>query len=85
MGEIYKQPPSGGITWRETMRIYIVGMNDGVRLIRATNRQQAVSHVARQIIVAKVATQDELVKHITAGVAVENYKAPDQQELDLGE
>ena len=67
------------------MRIYIVGMNDGVRLIRATNRQQAVSHVARQLIVAKVATQDELVKHITDGVAVENYKAPDQQELDLGE
>jgi hypothetical protein len=67
------------------MRIYIVGMNDGVRHVRATNRQQAVSHVARQIIVAKVATQDELVKHITAGVAVENYKAPDQQELDLGE
>ena len=51
-------PLQGGITWRETMRIYIV---------------------------AKVATQDELVKHITAGVAVENYKAPDQQELDLGE
>jgi len=67
------------------MRIYIVGMNDGVRLVRASTRQQAVSHVARQIIVAKVATQDELVKHITEGVAVENYKAPDQQELDLGE
>jgi len=67
------------------MRIYIVGMNDGVRLVRATNRQQAVSHVARQIIVAKVATQDELVKHITDGVAVESYKTPDQQELDLGE
>jgi hypothetical protein len=72
-------------TRRERMRIYIVGMNDGVRLVRASNRQQAVSHVARQIIVAKVATQDELVKHITEGVAVENYKAPDQQELDLGE
>ena len=67
------------------MRIYIVGMNDGVRLVRATSRQQALSHVARQLIVAKVATQDELVQHITAGVVVENYKAPDQQELDLGE
>lgn len=67
------------------MRIYIVGMNEKVRLVRASNKQQAVSHVARQIIAAKVATQDELVKHLTAGVAVENYKAPDQQELDLGE
>lgn len=67
------------------MRIYIVGMNDGVRLVRANNRQQAVSHVARQIIVAKVASQDELVKHITEGVVVENYKAPDQKELELGE
>jgi hypothetical protein len=54
-----------------------------VRLVRASTRQQALSHVARQIIVAKVATQDELVQHITAGVTVENYKAPDQQELDL--
>lgn len=67
------------------MRIYMVGMNDGVRLVRASSRRQALSHVAKQKILVKVATQDELVQHITAGVVVENYKAPEQQELNLGE
>lgn len=64
-------------------RIYTVGSNGAVRLVKATTRQQALSHVANTTFQIRVASQDDLVKHLSAGVTVENYRNPDQIELDL--
>lgn len=67
-----------------TQRIYIVGTPSGeTRLVRASIKQQALSHVANSVFVVRVASQDELVQAVSKGVVVENYKAPDQTELDL--
>ena len=63
-------------------RIYLVGTPDGkTRLIKATLRQQALSHVANTLLTVRVASQDDLVKALTSGVAIEQYKAPEQPEL----
>jgi hypothetical protein len=67
-----------------TQRIYIVGTPTGeTRLVRASIKQQALSHVANSTFTVQVASQDDLVQAVTKGVQVENYKAPDQAELDL--
>jgi hypothetical protein len=62
-------------------RIYIVNSNQGTRLVKANLRQQALSHVANSTFTVRVATQDDLVKQLTAGTPIEQYKAPEQQEL----
>ena len=65
-------------------RIYIVGTPDGdVRLVRAKTKQQALTHIFTHNITIKVANQDELVEALEEGVEVENYKHPDQLDLDL--
>jgi hypothetical protein len=64
-------------------RIYTVGSNGIVRLVKATTRQQALSHVANTTFQIRVASQDDLVKHLSAGTKVENYRHPDQTELDI--
>ena len=65
-----------------TQRIYIVGTPNGeTRLVRASIKQQALSHVANSTFTVRVASQDDLVQAVTSGVAVENYKAPEQLEL----
>lgn len=65
-------------------RIYIVGMPDKtVRLVRSNTKQQALSHVAGPMFTVRSATQEELVKAITSGASVENYRDPDQAVLDL--
>lgn len=57
-------------------RIYLVAVNldDNVirppRLVRAANRAQAERHVAAGMIKSHVATQDELIEHLSAGVEV---------------
>jgi hypothetical protein len=67
-----------------TQRIYIVGTPTGeTRLVRASVKQQALSHVANSTFTVQVASQDDLVGAVTQGIQVENYKAPDQAELDL--
>lgn len=43
------------------------------RLVRATNRAQALRHVAEDFEV-EVPTQDALVKFVSAGVAVEDAR-----------
>lgn len=66
-----------------TQRIYLVGTPDnGKRLVKATLRQQALSHVANSMFTIRVATQDDLVDAIGAGVQVEQYKAPEQLEIE---
>ena len=62
-------------------RIYIVTSAQGTRLVKANLRQQALSHAANSTFTVRVATQDDLVKQLTAGAKIEQYKAPDQAEL----
>jgi len=63
-------------------RIYIVGTPAGeIRLVRASIRQQALSHVANSVFTVRVASQDDLVAAVTKGVPVETYKASEQLEL----
>ena len=65
-------------------RIYIVyGSQEGTRLVKASLRQQALSHVASTEFNIRVATQDDLVEQITAGTKVEQYRAPEQADLAL--
>jgi hypothetical protein len=64
-------------------RIYIVGTSDNkVRLVKATMRQQALSHVANSLFTVRVASQDDLVKSLGSGVKVELYRDPDQQSIE---
>ena len=65
-------------------RIYIVfGTQEGARLVKASLRQQALSHVASTEFNIRVATQDDLVNQIRAGTEVEQYRSQDQTELTL--
>lgn len=65
-------------------RIYVVGGPQGIRLVNATTKQQAIAHVANSTINAHVASQTDLVELLTKGVTVEHYKAMNM-ELDLEE
>ena len=53
------------------------------RLVRATTRQQALSHVAKSLLTVTLASQEDLVSLVAEGVKVEDYKNTDQQELDV--
>lgn len=64
-------------------RVYTVGVGDQVRLIRATNRRQAISHVALGIMTIRIATQEDIINQLNQGVPIENYTAPEQIELEL--
>lgn len=66
-------------------RIYLVDTPDGVRLVRASVRQQALTHAANVLFTVRVASQDDLVQALEDGIKIENYKAPDQGTLDLAE
>jgi hypothetical protein len=66
-------------------RVYIVGTTDNkVRLVKASVRQQALTHVANHMFTVRVASQDDLIKALQSGTQVENYRDPDQPELPLG-
>ena len=65
-----------------SQRIYIVYMpNNETRLVRATVRSQALSHVANSMLNIRVASQEDLVDAIGKGLSVENAKAPEQLEI----
>jgi hypothetical protein len=64
-------------------RIYIVHGPQGTRLVKASLRQQALSHVANSVFNVHVATQDDLVQALTSGTKVEQYRAPEQADLAL--
>lgn len=65
-------------------RIYLVAVNldDNVirppRLVRAVNRMQAERHVAAGMLSAHVATQDEIIEHLSAGVEVAGEDVEDE-------
>jgi hypothetical protein len=66
------------------VRIYFVGTPDNnVRLVKATTKQQALSHVANSLFVVRKASQDDIVDAVSAGITVESYRDPDQSELPL--
>lgn len=66
-----------------TQRIYLVTQPDGTpRLVRASVRSQALSHVASSLLGIHVATQDDLVDLLGSGVKVESARSPDQMEID---
>ena len=64
-------------------RVYTVGMGDQIRLVRASNRRQAIAHVSLTLLTVRVATQEDLINQLTKGVPIENYTPPDQIELEL--
>ena len=64
------------------MKIYLIADNTTVRLIRASTRQQALRHVASTHFTIRVASQDDLVKHLNE-VPVENAAPPEQIKLEL--
>ena len=64
-------------------RIYIVNGPQGTRLVKASLRQQALSHVANSTFTIHVASQDDLVAQITAGTKIEQYRAPEQADLPI--
>lgn len=43
-------------------RVYRVKHSDKDHLVRASNKAQAINHVARHIIMAEVASQDDLIE-----------------------
>ena len=65
-------------------RIYLVTHPNGeMRLVKASVRSQALTHVAMSTFGVRVATQDDLVSCLTKGIQVESLKSPDQTELEL--
>jgi len=65
------------------MRIYAVYHGNEGRLVRASTRAQALAHASKTAFNINVATQDELVELITAGVKVETARDASQTELEL--
>ena len=64
-------------------RVYTVGVGDQIRLIRASNRRQAIAHVSLGIMTIRVATQEDIINQLDKGVPIENYTPPEQIELEL--
>lgn len=63
-------------------RIYLIGTPDNkVRLIKASVRSQAVSHVANTLLTVRVASQNDLVTALQAGIEIEQYRAPEYPGL----
>jgi hypothetical protein len=64
-------------------RVYTIGVGDQVRLIRASNRRQAIAHVSLTLMTIRVATQEDLINQLTKGITIESYTPPEQIELEL--
>jgi len=63
-------------------RIYVVTTSSGNRLVEAQNKSQAINYVARNIIMAEVAGQRDLIGLVSAGIKVESAG---KTEFDLVE
>lgn len=65
-------------------RIYLVKSSNGeTRLVKASVPSQAITHVAKQSLSARIATQDDLVEALSNGVKVESYGETAQADLDI--
>lgn len=65
-------------------RIYAVYHGQTARLVRASNRAQALSHVAQSTFNIRVASQEDIVTLLGQNIQVESVRPADQSELDLG-
>jgi hypothetical protein len=66
-------------------RIYIVKNNftKSIRLIKASVVSQAIAHAAKSDFEAHVATQDELVDGLNAGIKIEKVAVTAANQLEL--
>jgi hypothetical protein len=65
-------------------RIYIVtDAFNNTRLVKSQNPQQALSHVAGSTFTVRKATPEDAFAAAQQGKEIENYKSPDQLELDV--
>ena len=48
-------------------RVYTIGVGDQVRLIRASNRRQAIAHVSTGLMTIRVATQEDIINQLNQG------------------
>jgi hypothetical protein len=58
-----------------TSRIYIITQADKWRLVRASHPAQALTHVAKDLLTVRVASQDDIVNALALGAKVEDAKA----------
>lgn len=66
------------------VRVYVVNVGGKERLVRATYGHIAERHVISTIITSRVASKDDLIDLLQAGVRVEDAaENPDQGELDV--
>lgn len=63
-----------------TTRVYSATINGVTRFVRASHPSHVVSHLAREFIAVRVATQDDLIKGLQAGQKVETLV---QEQGDL--
>lgn len=68
-----------------TQRIYIVKNNTtgAVRLIKSTVVSQAIAHAAKQEFTAHVASQDDLVDGLNAGLKIEKVAITAASQMEL--
>ena len=68
-----------------TQRIYLVKNNvtGSVRLIKASVVSQAITHASKQEFEAHVATQDELVDGLNAGIKIEKASINPGNHMEL--
>ncbi len=59
-------------------RIYLVKTPAGEQLVRAFNKTVAINHVVDNTITAEVASQDDLIRLVSAGVKVQDSKPASQ-------
>ena len=52
-------------------RIYIIKMEGELRLVKALNKNMAMTHVAKDLMDAQVATQEQLVEVLNQGIKIE--------------
>lgn len=66
------------------LRIYIVtDAFNNTRLVKSQNPQQALSHVAGSTFTVRKASPEDAFAAAMQGKEIENYKNPDQMELDV--
>lgn len=63
-------------------RIYVVTDGTNTALVRAISRAQAIAHIARSRFSVRVASQDDIVTLVSAGIAVDDATSP-QKDLSL--
>jgi hypothetical protein len=66
-------------------RIHMVCTQDRTRLVRAATKNAAIRHVAKDIISATVASQNDLVALLSEGVEVEDASPEEGEQPPLVE